>query len=93
MHIFFHPDYNRWSRSFTGSAACAVRGLYRQWGISPRPEDILFTCFIPIIIRSSGQCKPLGKFFVEHSFRFYLTNPAGTGKMESSHKKEAGPWP
>ena len=19
-HIFFHPDYNRWSRSFTGSA-------------------------------------------------------------------------
>ena len=50
-HIFFHPDCNRWSRSFTESAdAMSVsetapgRGLYRQWGISPRPEDISFSC-------------------------------------------------
>ena len=39
--IFFHPDYNCWSRSFTGSADAEAsgRGLYRQWGIAPRPED------------------------------------------------------
>lgn len=39
--IFFHPDYNCWSRSFTESADTEVsgRGLYRQWGITPRPED------------------------------------------------------
>ena len=29
----------RWSRSFTESATIVVRGLYRQWGITPRPED------------------------------------------------------
>ncbi len=39
--IFFHPDCNCWSRSFTGSAPAEAdgRGLYRQWGIAPRPED------------------------------------------------------
>ena len=39
--IFFHPDCNCWSRSFTGSADAEAsgRGLYRQWGIAPRPED------------------------------------------------------
>jgi hypothetical protein len=26
----FHPDYNCWYRSFTGSTAFAGRGLYRQ---------------------------------------------------------------
>ena len=36
--IFFHPDYNRRYRSFTDSCLLA-RGLYRRWGISPRPED------------------------------------------------------
>ena len=44
-HIFFHPDCNRWSRSFTGLAdtkTVSGRGLYRQWGIAPRPEDIRF---------------------------------------------------
>ena len=40
--IFFHPDYNCWYRSFTGSIAEATRGLYRQWGLAPRPEDLLF---------------------------------------------------
>ena len=24
-HIFFHPDFNRWSRSFTGSAGALLR--------------------------------------------------------------------
>ncbi len=35
----------RWSRSFTESADTKIvsgRGLYRQWGIAPRPEDIWF---------------------------------------------------
>ena len=48
-HIFFHPDFNRWSRNYTGSANTEIvfgRGLYRQWGLSPRPEDIRFNCRI-----------------------------------------------
>jgi len=35
----------RWSRSFTGSADTKpypVADYNRQWGISPRPEDIWF---------------------------------------------------
>ena len=41
--IFFHPDCNCWSRSFTESADTEVsgRGLYRQWGITPRPEELM----------------------------------------------------
>ena len=38
-----------WFRSLTGSAIFVVRGLYRQWGISPRPEDIPFSCSDHII--------------------------------------------
>lgn len=59
-HIFFHPDYYRWSRSRTGSAGATQlaeiapgRGLYRQWGITPRPEDCSFSCPTPIILRSA----------------------------------------
>lgn len=58
----FHPDFynktcterfivcisNRWLWTFTRSALLGSgRGLYRQWGISPRPEDISFNCFLP----------------------------------------------
>ena len=49
-HIFFHPDYTvgpgvspgqqTWNRS--------GRGLYRQWGIAPRPEDIEFSCSLAL---------------------------------------------
>jgi len=31
-----------WYRSFTGSTAFAGRGLYRQWGLTPRPEEHSF---------------------------------------------------
>ena len=33
------PEFHR-----VGFLKQEVRGLYRQWGISPRPEDILFSC-------------------------------------------------
>ena len=33
------------------------RGLYRQWGISPRPEDIGFSCPDLIIYRTDTECK------------------------------------
>ena len=29
-----------WCRNRTDSAADAGRGLYRQWGIAPRPEEL-----------------------------------------------------
>ena len=35
---FSHPDYDRRPRNLTWSAPCGVRGLYRRWGLSPRPE-------------------------------------------------------
>ena len=38
----------RWFRSHTGSATKVVRGLYRQWGIAPRPEDVVFSCLISL---------------------------------------------
>ena len=52
--IFFHPDCNCWSRSFTESADTEVsgRGLYRQWGITPRPEDKVFSCFLWVVYNS-----------------------------------------
>ena len=31
-----------WCRNYTDSAANAGRGLYRQWGITPRPEELLY---------------------------------------------------
>lgn len=36
--FFSHPDFNRRLWNFTKSAKKA-RGLYRRWGITPRPED------------------------------------------------------
>ena len=39
--IFFHPDFYCRLRNFTESCL-AARGLYHRWGISPRPEDLLF---------------------------------------------------
>ena len=37
--IFFHPDYTVGTGITPVHAALAARGLYRRWGISPRPED------------------------------------------------------
>jgi len=45
--VFFHPDFNCRYWSFTNSAPhpkCSARGLYRRSGISPCPEDRLFSC-------------------------------------------------
>ena len=37
----------------------AGRGLYRQWGIAPRPEDLRYVNFFTnfIIVRSGRECK------------------------------------
>ena len=44
-HIFFHPDYTVGPGVSPGQRAFRPgRGLYRQWGIAPRPEDISFSC-------------------------------------------------
>ena len=37
--IFFHPDCTVGTGITPVHAALAARGLYRRWGISPRPED------------------------------------------------------
>ena len=31
------------------------RGLYRQWGISPRSEDKVFSCFLAIVYDSAEE--------------------------------------
>lgn len=36
--IFFHPDYTV-GIGITPIRRLRVRGLYRRWGISPRPEN------------------------------------------------------
>lgn len=40
--ILLVPEFHRVS----GHIAVAGRGLYRQWGITPRPEDKVFSCFL-----------------------------------------------
>jgi hypothetical protein len=39
IHAFSHPDYTVGTGITPVHAALAARGLYRRWGISPRPED------------------------------------------------------
>lgn len=78
--IFFHPDCNCWSRSFTESADTEVsgRGLYRQWGIAPRPETNFLT---KSIARYCGAVKPpfrkVCTFFVKVCFHLSFLAPGG----------------
>ena len=39
QHIFFHPDYTVGSGISPDRQQTVARGLYRRWGIAPRPED------------------------------------------------------
>jgi len=39
--IFFHPDYTVGFGISPNQRICA-RGLYRRWGITPRPEEFSF---------------------------------------------------
>ena len=39
IHAFSHPDYTVGIGIAPVPAAHAARGLYRRWGIAPRPED------------------------------------------------------
>jgi hypothetical protein len=44
--VLSHPDFHGRSRILTVSTPGRLpegRGLYRRWGISPRPEDELFS--------------------------------------------------
>ncbi len=45
LHIFFHPDYNRWSRSSTGSATKKWVADYTASGESHPALKTLFICF------------------------------------------------
>ena len=51
------PEFHRVS----GRTAAPGRGLYRQWGIPPRPEDIGFSCLYRIIRHSMEKCNPLNQ--------------------------------
>ena len=39
------PEFHR----VNGGLTAAGRGLYRQWGVAPRPEDKGFSCFLGIV--------------------------------------------
>ena len=39
VHIFFHPDCTVGTGIAPVHAHICARGLYRRWGIAPRPED------------------------------------------------------
>jgi hypothetical protein len=41
IYIFFHPDFTVGTGVTPVRLHTAGRGLYRQWGIAPRPEDLL----------------------------------------------------
>ena len=42
----------------------AGRGLYRQWGIAPRPEDKEFSCFLEVVYDTSPEnATPAAKKF------------------------------
>ncbi len=43
------PELHRFMR-------CCARGLYRRWGIAPRPEDTLFTCVFLMLIIRQWEC-------------------------------------
>jgi len=51
------PEFHRVS----GRIPAPGRGLYRQWGIAPRPEDIGFSCLWHIIRHRGGNCNPLAE--------------------------------
>ena len=42
--FFSHPDYTVGFGISPNQRICA-RGLYRRWGITPRPEEFSFICF------------------------------------------------
>lgn len=52
--IFFHPDYTVGPGVSPGQRMpmASGRGLYRQWGLAPRPEDKVFSCFLEIVYDS-----------------------------------------
>ena len=54
------PEFHRVS----GGLTAAGRGLYRQWGIAPRPEDKGFSCFLRVVYDTlTGNATPNFKKF------------------------------
>ena len=55
--IFFHPDYTVGPGVPPGQRTPKApgRGLYRQWGLAPRPEDKGFSCVLRVLYDVSGK--------------------------------------
>ena len=80
------------------SWACGqgARGLYRRWGLSPRPEDILFRCSI-LLYRLPTKKQPTKlpspvKSWQEFSLTFDSPSYTIEKKGPTGHGKEAFPW-
>jgi hypothetical protein len=67
-------------RNYTRSATVTVgRGLYRRWGITPRPEELIFIC-ICMIAQKYSAFKNFLFLFLElfcHKFEIALSNRIG----------------
>jgi len=64
QHIFFHPDYTV-GFGVTPNLRSRARGLYRQSGISPCPEDIaIFKCSSRLYRRICSVSIPEACFFI-----------------------------
>lgn len=78
MRIFFHPDYTVGPGVAPGQPQKVGRGLYRQWGIAPRPETNFLT---KSIARYCGAVKPpfqkVCTFFVKVRFHLSFLAPGG----------------
>ena len=57
MRIFFHPDYTVGPGVAPGQPQKVGRGLYRQWGITPRPEDFRYFFYKLILADQTSICK------------------------------------
>ena len=76
-HIFFHPDFNRWSRSFTESAGtllCPVADYTASGEFHPALKTFNSVVHLHYIIVPL-YCK---RFFLVLLFLLFRVNSAGT---------------
>ena len=71
-------------RSFTGSCLSA-RGLYRRWGIAPRPEDP------DSVVRIIRQCEGIVNPWTAQGRRTFVL-PPGTGRFAGAVKGHVFMW-
>ena len=69
--FFYHPDLARCALPSAsefhrigenGTAFLLLRGLYRRWGISPRPEEAIIWFPSGIVTRRTGKVNISAKF-------------------------------